>query len=154
MKGQEKCDLLIEVTAWAGLAVLDYKKGSTKIMLILKFWWMFYWFFQLPVTTLYMLMDNTLMTGGGLEIRAWDSINAYRPANARIVSFNMISHVKFVAHTELHRWLRHHRCTQITSIQHEQARLFYWWWSLSPWRHWYLDLHILTETVAVTYTGY
>ena len=43
------------------------------------------------------------MTGGGLEIRAWDSINAYRPANARIVSFNMISHVKFVAHTELHR---------------------------------------------------
>jgi len=36
-----------------------------------------------------MLMDNTLMTGGGLEIRAWDSINAYRSANARIVSFNI-----------------------------------------------------------------
>ena len=37
------------------------------------------------------------MTGGGLEIRAWDSINAYRPANARIVSFSFyISDVKFV----------------------------------------------------------
>ena len=33
-----------------------------------------------------MLMDNTLMTGGGLEIRAWDSINGYRPVNARVVS--------------------------------------------------------------------
>ncbi|CAC5367562.1 EML1_2 [Mytilus coruscus] len=38
-----------------------------------------------PVTSLYMLMDNTLMTGGGLEIRAWDSINGYRPANARVL---------------------------------------------------------------------
>ncbi|XP_071146996.1 echinoderm microtubule-associated protein-like CG42247 isoform X2 [Mytilus edulis] len=38
-----------------------------------------------PVSSLYMLMDNTLMTGGGLEIRAWDSINGYRPANARVL---------------------------------------------------------------------
>lgn len=40
---------------------------------------------KFPVTSLYMLIDNTLMTGGGLEIRAWDSINGYRPVNARVL---------------------------------------------------------------------
>lgn len=42
-------------------------------------------FTQKPVSTLCMMVDNTLLSGGGSYIKSWDSINNYRKISKREV---------------------------------------------------------------------
>lgn len=47
-------------------------------------------FTQKPVSTLCMMVDNTLLSGGGSYIKSWDSINNYRKISKREVRINKV----------------------------------------------------------------
>lgn len=47
-------------------------------------------FTQKPVSTLCMMVDNTLLSGGGSCIKSWDSINNYRKISKREVRINIV----------------------------------------------------------------